>query len=135
MAHATGSIKPTELTALCVVDGDEDERRSLASLLGNLEIDIQTFASGEDLLTELDHIAVSMLVADLQLPGMSGVELLRRLRERGVRAPTILLSEGSDIPTAVDAIRAGAVDFIEKPFIDRILLRRVKAALEAGAVS
>jgi len=135
MAHATGSIKPTELTSLCVVDGDEDERRSLASLLGNLEIDIQTFASGEDLLTELDHIAVSMLVADLQLPGMSGVELLRRLRDRGVRAPTILLSEGSDIPTAVDAIRAGAVDFIEKPFIDRILLRRVKAALEAGAVS
>lgn len=134
MAHATGTINPTALASLCVVDGDEAERRSLAALLASLEIDVQTFASGEDLLTQLDHIAVSMLVADLQLPGISGVELLRRLRERGVRAPTILLSEGSDIPTAVDAIRAGAVDFIEKPFIDRILLRRVKAALETGAV-
>ena len=135
MAHATGSINPTDLSALCVVEGDEDERRSLANLLGSLEIEVQTFASGEDLLAQLDHVNVSILVADLQLPGISGVELLRRLRERGVRAPTILISEGSDIPTAVDAIRAGAVDFIEKPFIDRILLRRVKAALEAGAVA
>ena len=129
MAHATGSINPTEVSALCVVEGDEDERRSLANLLGNREIKVQTFASGEDLLAQLDHVGVSILVADI-----SGVELLRRLRERGVRAPIILISEGSDIPTAVDAIRAGAVDFIEKPFIDRILLRRVKAALEAGAI-
>lgn len=134
MAHATDHINPSALSALCVVEGDEDERRSLANLLGNLEIEVQTFASGEDLLAQLDQLGVSILVADLQLPGISGVELLRRLRERGVRAPTILISEGSDIPTAVDAIRAGAVDFIEKPFIDRILLRRVKAALEAGAV-
>ena len=133
MARAGSSIKPHEPTALCVVEGDEAERRSLASLLGNLEVDVQAFASAEDLLAELEHMTVSVLVAELQLPGMSGVELLRRLRERGIRVPAILISEGSDIPTAVDAIRAGAVDFIEKPFIDRILLRRVKAALEAGA--
>jgi len=134
MVHARGDSTPDDMTSLCVVEGDEAERKSLASLLGNLAIDVQTFASAEDLLAELDHLAVSLLVAELQLPGMSGVELLRRLRERGISVPAILISEGSDIPTAVDAIRAGAVDFIEKPFIDRILLRRVKAALEAGAV-
>jgi len=68
---------------------------------------------------------------------MSGLDLLQELTARGHRIPAILLTEGSDVATAVGAMRAGAVDFIEKPVIDRILLRRVEDALSgaAGAVS
>lgn len=132
MAQASGEIGPVG-SALCLVEHDADARHALAALLGSLGISVRTYDNAEDLLAALDQVDVSMLVSELSLPGMSGIELLRRLRERGVRAPTILLSEDSDIPTAVDAIRAGAVDFIEKPFIDRVLLRRVKAALDGSA--
>jgi len=132
MVQVSGEIAPDGMS-LCVVEDDADARTSLAVLFGGLGIDVRTYNNAEDLLSALDQVEMSMLVSELTLPGMSGIELLRRLRERGVRAPTILLSEDSDIPTAVDAIRAGAVDFIEKPFIDRVLLRRVKAALEGSA--
>jgi two-component system response regulator FixJ len=132
MAQKIREIAPAGPHSLCVVEDDADERSSLAILFGSLGISIRTYTSAEDLLGTLDQVNVSMLVSELALPGMSGIELLRRLRERGVRSPAILLGENSDIPTAVDAIRAGAVDFIEKPFIDRILLRRVRAALESG---
>ncbi len=132
MAQTIREIAPAGLHSLCVVEDDADERSSLVTLFGSLGISVRTYASAEDLLGTLDQVNVSMLVSELALPGMSGIELLRRLRERGVRSPAILLGENSDIPTAVDAIRAGAVDFIEKPFIDRILLRRVRAALESG---
>lgn len=132
MAQTIREIAPAGLHSLCVVEDDADERSSLATLFGSLGISVRTYTSAEDLLRTLDQVNVSMLVSELALPGMSGIELLRRLRDRGVRSPVILLGENSDIPTAVDAIRAGAVDFIEKPFIDRILLRRVRAALESG---
>ncbi len=132
MVQASGEITPAGVS-LCVVEHDADARTSLAALFAGLGIDVRTYTSAEDLLSTLDQVEMSMLVSELTLPGISGIELLRRLRERGVRAPTILLSEDSDIPTAVDAIRAGAVDFIEKPFIDRVLLRRVKAALEGSS--
>jgi two-component system, LuxR family, response regulator FixJ len=132
MALTIREIAPDGLRSLCVVEDDADERSSLATLFGGLGVSVRTYPSAEDLLETLDQVNVSMLVSELDLPGMSGIALLRRLRERGVRSPAILLGEDSDIPTAVDAIRAGAVDFIEKPFIDRILLRRVRAALESG---
>ncbi|MGB5590620.1 MAG: response regulator [Gammaproteobacteria bacterium] len=132
MVQTFGEIAPAALLSLCVVEDDADERLSLATLFGGLGVNVRTYDSAEDLLASLDQITVSMLVSELSLPGISGIELLRRLRERGVRPPAILLGEDSDIPTAVDAIRAGAVDFIEKPFIDRILLRRVRAALESA---
>jgi len=132
MVQASGKIEPTG-SALCLVEHDADARHALAALLGSLGICVRTYDNAEDLLAALDQVDVSMLVSEMSLPGMSGIELLRRLRERGISAPTILLSEHSDIPTAVDAIRAGAVDFIEKPFIDRVLLRRVKAALDSSS--
>ncbi len=80
----------------------------------------------------LQDTEIALLVSDVRLPGISGIELLRQIRDRGVRAPTILLSGESDLRTAVDAMRAGAVDFIEKPIIDRIVLRRAKSALESA---
>jgi FixJ family two-component response regulator len=118
---------------LCVVDGDERERDSLVELLGKLGAPVLAFGSGEDLLGHLGDARIALIVSDVNLPGISGIELLRRIRDRGVSAPTILISGDGDLKTAVDAMRAGAVDFIEKPIIDRIVLRRAKSALEVSA--
>ena len=118
--------------ALCVVENDGAERAQLAELLSGLGIDVETFSSAEELLAALDHTQIQVLVSELDLPGIGGIELLAELRSRGIDAPTILLAEQSDVPTAVGAIRAGAADFIEKPVINRILLRRVQQALGAA---
>lgn len=120
---------------LCVVDGDAHERKSLVELLTGLGAPVLSFDSGEDLLGQLADTDIALLVADVRLPGISGIELLRQIRDRGVGAPMILISGESDLATAVDAMRAGAVDFIEKPIIDRIVLRRAKAALDGSAAS
>jgi two-component system response regulator FixJ len=118
---------------LCVVDGDERERQSLVDLLGTLGAPVQSFDSAEALLGHLADTRIALLVSDVTLPGIDGIELLRQIRRRGITAPTILISGDGDLRTAVDAMRAGAVDFIEKPIIDRIVLRRAKSALESAA--
>ncbi len=137
MAIPPSSPSAAGLPTLCVVEGDEHERQALMGLFGKLAVQVETFSSGESLLESLDEHAIHALVTELELPGMSGLDLLQELTARGHRIPAILLTEGSDVATAVGAMRAGAVDFIEKPVIDRILLRRVEDALSgaAGAVS
>ena len=133
MATPSGEIVSMPATILCVVEGDENERDSLTSVLERLHLPVKSFASGEELLEALGHTrgrtSLNLLVAGVRLPGMSGIELLKKIRARGVSAPTILVSDEGDIPTAVDAMRAGAVDFLEKPFVDRVLLRRAETAL------
>jgi FixJ family two-component response regulator len=119
-------------SVLYVVDANEDERRSLVALLERLGREINCCDSAEAFLERLDDAAPFVLLAANDLPGIDGVQLLRELRQRAILAPTILISDDSDIQTAVSAIRAGAADFIERPFIDRILLRRVQAALETS---
>lgn len=115
---------------ICVVESDHEQRAALAQLLSHTQHEVSTFESAEALLAALADLPMKVLVASLELPGISGLELLQELRDRGRHAPTILLAGESDVATAVEAIRAGAVDFIQKPVIDRILLRRVRDALE-----
>ena len=130
MTPASGSSAAIQQATICVVDGDATERASLAHLLGHLQHEVRVFESAEALLEAREPPAICVLVAGLELPGMSGLELLQALRSRGCTAPTILLAGQSDVATAVGAIRAGAVDFMQKPVIDRVLLRRVQDALE-----
>jgi len=130
MAPVSGSSAEAQQATICVVDGDARERASLSQLLSHLQHEVSAFDSAEALLDALGETPMGVLVASLELPGMSGLDLLRALRERGHQVPTILLAAESDVATAVGAIRAGAVDFIQKPVIDRILLRRVRDALE-----
>jgi len=111
------------------VEADAKERTALAQLLGHLPMPVSVFESAEDLLAVLDSTDCRVLVSEVSLPGKSGLELLAEMSARGRHVPTILLSEESDVGTAVHAMRAGAMDFIEKPVIDRILLRRVKDAI------
>jgi len=117
-------------SVICLVGQDAGERRDLVRLLERLGREIRCVDSGEALLAQLPQDRQFVLIAAINLPGINGMDLLKELRNRGLDCPTILISEESDIPTAVDAMRAGATDFIERPYIDRVLLRRVQAALE-----
>ncbi|MFU8820157.1 MAG: response regulator transcription factor [Gammaproteobacteria bacterium] len=130
MAPVSGSSAAAQQSTICVVESDPREREALSQLLSHLQHAVSAFDSAEALLATMDDLSVAMIVASLELPGMSGLELLQALRARGCRAPTIMLAGEPDVATAVGAIRAGAMDFIQKPVIDRVLLRRVRDALE-----
>jgi len=133
MAPVPESSAEAHQATICVVEGDARERDALVQLLSHLQHDVDVFDSAEALLAAIDEKQVQVLVTGLELPGINGVELLRELRKRGRQVPTILLAGESDVATAVDAIRAGAMDFIQKPVIERILLRRVRDALSQSA--
>ncbi len=112
-----------------VVDSDDAIRDSLVRLLSALPCGIETFGSGEELLGEPSLDRGACLITEMQLPGMCGLELLQAIERRGSAMPTILLASNTDVPTAVQAMRAGAVDLIEKPFVERVLLSRVRDLL------
>lgn len=118
---------------ICVVESDGGESAALNHVLSHLRMPVRCFPSAEALLEGLDDLTPSVLIARLELPGMTGVDLIRELARRGHEPPTILLSSAADVATAVSAMRAGAVDFIQRPVVDRILLRRVRDALEHQA--
>jgi FixJ family two-component response regulator len=92
-------------------------------------VDVATFDSAESYLLATNGRPMSCLIVDLLLPGMSGLELLRRLRTAGNDMPVILLADESDVPTAVAAMREGATDFIEKPYVSVAVLKQVQKLL------
>jgi len=130
MAPVPGSSAEAQQATICVVESDALAREALAQLLSHLQHEVSAFDSAEALLAALGDAPIHVLVTSLELSGMSGLDLLHELRKRGREVPTIMLAGESDVATAVGAIRAGAVDFIQRPVIDRILLRRVSDALE-----
>lgn len=99
-----------------VVDDNRDVRRSLHFSLSALGIDVRSFVCAQDLLGELDTLAPSPILLDIRMPKIDGLETLARLRERNVHWPVIMMSAHGDIPIAVESIKLGAVDFLEKPF-------------------
>ncbi len=119
--------------AVHVVDDDDAVRNSLAFLLETYGMTVFTYPSGPAFLAAADA-ARGCIVADVRMPDMDGMELLRRLSQRGIGLPVIIITGHGDIPLAVEAMKAGATDFIEKPFDDTLLLNVIKAALsrEAG---
>ena len=112
MNRISDDSKPETDSVLYVVGGTEEDRRSLGALLSRLGREVRNKSSAEELLETLTPARPFVLVSTISLPGMDGMELLRELRNRGIPAPTILISDQSDIPTAVDAIRAGAENLI-----------------------
>ena len=112
-----------------LVDGDMSARRGLARLLRTAGHDVRDFASANELLDSLHPETSGCLVLDIRLPGMSGLELQETLAARGNSMPVIFVTGHGDIPMAVEAMRNGAVDFIQKPFRDQELLDRIGAAL------
>jgi len=118
-----------------VVDDDEDLRQSLQWMLTNAGFDAKAFDSADQFLEYYDPSIGGCMLLDVRMPGMSGVELHDRLLKEHWTIPVILISAYGDVPMAVRAMRAGAIDFIEKPFKRRELLDRVTQALEQDAAT
>lgn len=116
---------------IAVIEADASDRRSLCSLLSTLDVDVQVFDSAESYLATA-HDSPGCLISEVALPGMSGLELLRRLRSANGAPPMILLGEESDVRAAVTAMQEGAMDFLEKPHVNLAILRRVAHLLDGG---
>ncbi len=116
-----------------VVEDDAAHRKSLAWLIGSVALPVETFDSGRAFLDALAPAWPGCVVADLRMPGLSGLDLQQELLARRSLLPIILVSGHAEIPAAVRAMRSGAIDFIEKPFSDQHLLDRIREALEHNA--
>lgn len=112
-----------------IVDDDPEFSESVRWLLEPVGLKVELFASADDYLSSVDSTAVGCLVTDLRMPKMSGLELQRALKERGIEMPVIVMTAHGDIDTAVQAMKDGAADFIQKPFNDQIFLDLVNKAI------
>lgn len=117
---------------VCVVDDDEVIRDVLSAVFDADGFLVETFESGDQFLGRRFDRAPACVLLDVLMPGSSGLHVLKALNARGGGAPVIMISGSADIPMAVDAIRHGALDFIEKPFDPATIVRRVRDALDAS---
>jgi two-component system, LuxR family, response regulator FixJ len=116
-----------------VIDDDEALRDSLAFLLRSADLEVMSHASAAAFLDSLPLKGLTCIITDVRMPGLTGIDLLRRVKELGIEVPVIVITGHGDVPLAVEAMRFGAVDFLEKPFDDEILLQSVRAALRQQA--
>ena len=116
-----------------VIDDDADVRQSLAFLLSTAGLAVRVHESGSAFLKVLPEVQEGCIVTDLRMPGVDGIELQRRLADAGVKLPVIVMTGHGDVALAVEAMKAGAVDFIEKPFVDDVLIAAIKTALSRRA--
>jgi RNA polymerase sigma factor (sigma-70 family) len=121
---------PQEATPIVyVVDDDQAVRRSLTWLIESVGLKVQTFGSAQEVMDQMDPERVGCMVIDVRMPGSSGLELQQWLREKRMQIPVIIITGHADVPMAVRAMKSGAVDFVEKPFSDQVLLDRIQEAL------
>lgn len=104
-----------------IVDDDLDIRRSLHFMLTNAQFKPRSFGVPQDFLEELAHLAPGPILLDIRMPGIDGLEVLEILNRRDIKWPVIMITAHGDVPTAVRAIKLGAMDFIEKPFVPEVL--------------
>jgi len=115
---------------VAIVDDDDLMRSALQGLLKEAGFSARAFASAEEFLNSNDHRHAACLIADIRMRGMSGLDLQARLNTEQIRIPTIFITAHGDARMRMQALRGGAVEFLEKPFDDEILLDSVRAALE-----
>jgi FixJ family two-component response regulator len=113
-----------------VIDDDESVRIALHELLKSVGLPVRSFATAEEFLKSGQQRLTGCLIADIRMPGMSGLELQTRLNADHCRIPTIFVTAHGDEKMRMQALRAGAVEFLSKPFDDEALLERVRTALE-----
>ena len=118
----------TKLVA--IVDDDHSMRCALQGLLKSAELPAQSFASAEEFLKSGQYHQIACLIADIRMPGMSGLELQAKLNAERCKIPIIFITAHGDEKMRLQALRAGAVEFMAKPFNDEALLESVRAALE-----
>ena len=122
-------MKPPN-SVVYVVDDDISVREALASLIGSVSLNVECFASPQDFLRRRNRDGPSCLVLDVRMPGVSGLDLQRELARTAQQIPIIFISGHGDIPMAVEAMKAGAIEFLAKPFRDDDLLDAIRQALE-----
>jgi len=122
-------------TIVHVIDDDAAVRDSIAFLLETADLTVKTFESAVAFLADAGRTP-GCIVTDVRMPDMTGIELARRLRDSGSTEPVIVITGHADVPLAIEAMRAGVVDFIEKPFDDEVLLASIRrVADQAGKAS
>ena len=115
---------------IAIVDDDPSVREGLESLIRSAGWRVQTFESAQEFLARPRTEAPNCLILDLQLPGLSGLDLQKRMAEVGLEIPIVFLSGHGNIPATVQAMKAGAVEFLTKPFDDEELLQAIREAIE-----
>lgn len=113
-----------------VVDDDLSVREGLGSLIRSAGLGVETFASAQDFLARSRPDVPSCLVLDVRLPGLSGLDLQKRMAEVNIEIPIVFITGHGDVPTSVRAMKAGAVEFLIKPFADRDLLDAIQQAIK-----
>jgi FixJ family two-component response regulator len=123
-------VRKAKEKMVTIVDDDELMRSALQGMLKSVGLASQAFASAEEFLKSGEHQNTGCLIADIRMPGMSGLELQAKLNAEQCRIPTIFITAHGDTKMRMQALRAGAVEFLAKPFDDEVLLESVRAALE-----
>jgi len=113
-----------------IVDDDESVRKALKRLIKSLGMNVEIFATAREFLSREQYEGPSCLVLDVRMPGLSGLDLQQELATAGLTLPVIFITGHGNIPMSVRAMKAGAVDFLEKPFDDQVLLDAIQRALE-----
>lgn len=113
-----------------LVDDDEAIRRSAGFMLKTSGFRVRTYESGDALLKEASRLEPGCILLDIRMPGMDGLEVQKELRDRGVALPVVIMTGHGDVTLAVQAMKVGAVDFIEKPFEKAVLLDAIAQAFE-----
>jgi two-component system, LuxR family, response regulator FixJ len=121
---------PVTACAVHIIDDDQALRESLAFLLRTAQLEVRSFDSGKAFLDALPDASLGCVITDIRMPEMSGIDLLRHLKELKVGVPVIVITGHGDVPLAVEAMKIGAADFFEKPFNDDQLVASVRAALQ-----
>jgi FixJ family two-component response regulator len=120
----------TKANLVAIVDDDESMRSALQGMLKSVGLASEAFASAEEFLKSGQQKKTACLITDIRMPGMSGLELQARLNAERCKIPTIFITAHGDTKMRMQALRAGAVEFLAKPFDDQVLLESVRAALE-----
>jgi len=121
---------PRSDAVIAIVDDDLSAREGLTSLIRSAGLQVETFASAPEFLARPAGETPSCLVLDLQLPGLSGLDLQKQMADSGLEIPIVFLTGHGDIPASVKAMKAGAVEFLTKPFDEEELLRAIQEAIE-----
>ena len=128
-AKSETQVEPT----VFVVDDDEAIRKALSLLLKSVNIISETYESAQEFLDAYDPSRPGCLVLDVRMPGMSGLDLQKHLADKGITIPIVIITGHGDVPMAVEAVKMGAVEFIEKPFRDQVLLESVQKGINLDA--
>jgi len=123
---------PTQIKkkGIAIIDDDESVRRALQGLFKEAGLQVKAFSSAEEFLNSGQQHEIACLITDIRMPGMSGLDLQAKLNSQNCRIPTIFITAHGDANMRLQALRAGAVEFLAKPFDNDVLLEHVTAALE-----